>query len=146
MSLSKCKCWYLNNCFNFLKLTAPLWLLYKNSLLKLSVKPTSKPTWPPVWLVWNKLYDNCQVFFLFAKQANPNRPNRRSVVKWYFPHLVFPAFSRLASTTRRDLSATVATSDFTATPNRERRTIANPVPVRCRKTSEQKIYFLKLNF
>jgi hypothetical protein len=41
--------------------------------------------WPPVWLVWNQLDDNWQVLFLFAKQANPNRSNRRSVVQWYFP-------------------------------------------------------------
>jgi len=42
--------------------------------------------WPPVWLVWNQLYDNWQFLFLFAKQANPNRSNRRSMVQWYFPH------------------------------------------------------------
>ncbi len=41
--------------------------------------------WPPVWLVWNQLYDNWQFLFLFAKQANPNRSNRRSMVQWYFP-------------------------------------------------------------
>ena len=28
--------------------------------------------WPPVWLVWNQLYDNWQFLFLFAKQTNPN--------------------------------------------------------------------------
>ncbi len=41
--------------------------------------------WPPVWLFWNKLYDNWQFLFLFSKQANPNRSNRRSTVQWYFP-------------------------------------------------------------
>ncbi len=46
--------------------------------------------WPPVWLVWNQLYDNWQFLFLFAKQTNPNQSNRRSVVQWYFPPLVFP--------------------------------------------------------
>jgi hypothetical protein len=30
-------------------------------------------SWPPVWLVWNQLYDNWQFSFLFAKQTNPNR-------------------------------------------------------------------------
>jgi len=37
--------------------------------------------WPPVWLVWNQLYDNRQFLFLFSKQANPNQ----SIVQWYFP-------------------------------------------------------------
>ncbi len=47
--------------------------------------------WPPVWLVWNQLYDNWQFLFLFAKQTNPNQSNR-SIVQWYFfPPLVFPA-------------------------------------------------------
>ncbi len=38
--------------------------------------------WPPVWLVWNQLYDNRQFLFLFAKQTNPNQSNRRSMVQW----------------------------------------------------------------
>ncbi len=38
---------------------------------------------PPVWLVWNQLYDNWQFLFLFAKQTDPNRSNRRSTVQWY---------------------------------------------------------------
>jgi hypothetical protein len=46
--------------------------------------------WPPVWLVWNQLYDNWQFLFLFAKQTNPNQSNRRSMVQWYLPPLVFP--------------------------------------------------------
>ncbi len=37
--------------------------------------------WPPVWLVWNQLYDIWQFLFSFAKQANPNRS----------PPLAFPA-------------------------------------------------------
>jgi hypothetical protein len=41
--------------------------------------------WPPVWLVWNQLYDNWQLLFLFAKQTNPNQSNRRSMVQWYSP-------------------------------------------------------------
>ncbi len=41
--------------------------------------------WPPVWLVWNQLYDLWQFLFLFAKQANPNLSNRRPMVQWYFP-------------------------------------------------------------
>ncbi len=43
--------------------------------------------WPPVWLVWNQLYYNWQFLFLFAKQTNPNRSNRRSTVQWHFPLL-----------------------------------------------------------
>jgi hypothetical protein len=46
--------------------------------------------WPPVWLVWNQLYDNWQFLFLFAKQTNPKQSNRRSTVQWYFPPLVHP--------------------------------------------------------
>ncbi len=45
--------------------------------------------WPPVWLVWNLLYDYWQFLFLFAKQAYPNQSNRRSMVQWYFPLLYF---------------------------------------------------------
>jgi hypothetical protein len=41
--------------------------------------------WPPVWLVWNQLYDYWQFLFLFAKQTNPNQSNRRSMGQWYFP-------------------------------------------------------------
>ncbi len=44
---------------------------------------------PPVWLVWNQLYDNWQFLFLFAKQTNPNQSSRRSTVQWYFTLLVF---------------------------------------------------------
>ncbi len=40
--------------------------------------------WPPVWLVWNQLYDDGQFWFLLAKQTNPNQSNRRSMVQWYF--------------------------------------------------------------
>jgi hypothetical protein len=28
--------------------------------------------WPPVWLVWNELYDNWQFLFLFAKRHLPH--------------------------------------------------------------------------
>jgi hypothetical protein len=31
--------------------------------------------WPPVWLVWNQLYDYWQFLFLFSKQTNPNQSN-----------------------------------------------------------------------
>ncbi len=41
--------------------------------------------WPPVWLVWNQLYDHWQFLFLFSKQTNPNQSNRGSTVQWYFP-------------------------------------------------------------
>ncbi len=40
----------------------------------------SQYRWPPVWPVWNQLYDNWQFLFLFAKQTNPNQSNRRSTV------------------------------------------------------------------
>ncbi len=40
--------------------------------------------WPPVWLVWNQLYDNWQFLFLYAKQTNPNQSNRWSMVRWDF--------------------------------------------------------------
>ncbi len=40
--------------------------------------------WPPFWLAWNQLYDNWQFSFIFAKQTNPNRPNRRVTVQRYF--------------------------------------------------------------
>ncbi len=41
--------------------------------------------WPPVWLVWNQLFDNGRFLFLFAKRTDPNQQNRRSTVQWYFP-------------------------------------------------------------
>ncbi len=41
--------------------------------------------WPPVWLLWNQLYDNWHFLFLIVKQTNPNQSNRRSMVQWYFP-------------------------------------------------------------
>jgi hypothetical protein len=31
---------------------------------------------PPVWVVWNQLYDYWQFLFLFTKQTNPNQSNR----------------------------------------------------------------------
>jgi hypothetical protein len=40
--------------------------------------------WPPVWLVWNQLYDNWQLLFLFAKQTHPKQSNRRSTWQGYF--------------------------------------------------------------
>jgi hypothetical protein len=55
---------------------------YNQGILKVVV---SLYHWPPVWLIWNQLYDNCQFLFLFAKQTNPNQSNRRSMVQWFFP-------------------------------------------------------------
>ncbi len=46
--------------------------------------------WPPVWLVWNHLYDFWQFLFLFAKQTHSNQSNRRSTAQWYSPPLAFP--------------------------------------------------------
>ncbi len=46
--------------------------------------------WPPVWLVWNQLYDNWQFLFLFAKQ------NQYTLVKQEVngtPPLVFPGWA-----------------------------------------------------
>jgi hypothetical protein len=54
---------------------------------------------PPVWLVWNQMYENCQFLFLFEKQTSPNQSNRRSTVQWYFPPLVFPAWPHATDTT-----------------------------------------------
>jgi len=51
--------------------------------------------WPPVWLVWNQLHDYWQFLFLFAKQTNSNQSNRRSMVQWYLPPLVFPGLVNL---------------------------------------------------
>ncbi len=45
----------------------------------------SRYCWPPVWLVWNQLYNNWQFLFLFSKQTNPNRSNRRSTVQLNLP-------------------------------------------------------------
>jgi hypothetical protein len=59
---------------------------WKQGILKVEV---SLYHWPPVWLVWNQLYDNWQILFLFAKQTNPNQPNRRSMVQMVLPPLVF---------------------------------------------------------
>jgi hypothetical protein len=57
------------------------WLCLLQGILKGEV---SQYRWPPVWMVWNHLYDN-RHFFVFAKQTNPNQSNRRSMVQWYFP-------------------------------------------------------------
>ncbi len=37
--------------------------------------------WPPVWLVWNQLYDSWQFLFLFEKQNNPNQSDRGRFVE-----------------------------------------------------------------
>jgi hypothetical protein len=63
-------------------------LLLNQGILKGKV---SLYCWPPIWQVWNQLYDNWQILFLFAKLTNPKRSNRRLTVQWYFPPLVFPA-------------------------------------------------------
>ncbi len=47
--------------------------------------------WPPVWLVWNQLYDNWQFLFLFAK-ADWSKPVKQEVNGTVIlPPLVFPA-------------------------------------------------------
>ncbi len=56
--------------------------LFTQGILKGEV---SLYNWPPVWLIWNQLYDNWQFLFLFAKKTNPNQLNRRTMVQWYFP-------------------------------------------------------------
>ncbi len=40
--------------------------------------------WPPVWLVWNQLYDNGQFLFLFVKQTNPNQSNSGQCYKTFY--------------------------------------------------------------
>ena len=70
-----------------------IWLHSKQGILKGEVSLYSGP---PVWLVWNQLYDNWQFLFYFAKQTNPNLSNRRSAVQWYFPLLVFPGLAHFS--------------------------------------------------
>ncbi len=38
--------------------------------------------------VWNQLYDNWHFLFLFAKQTNPNKLNRRSTVLYYYSFII----------------------------------------------------------
>ncbi len=46
--------------------------------------------WPPVRLIWNQLYDNWQLLFLFAKQSN-SKPVKQEVNSTVIlPPLVFP--------------------------------------------------------
>ncbi len=56
--------------------------------------------WPPVWLVWNQLYDYWQflfLLFLFAIQTNPNQSKQEVNGTVILPPLVFhgPGFSGL---------------------------------------------------
>ncbi len=68
-------------------------IFFQNSHLSLSLNQNqgiqkgevSLYHWSPLRLIWNQLYDNWQLLFLFEKQANPNRSNRRWTVQWYFP-------------------------------------------------------------
>ncbi len=46
--------------------------------------------WPPVWLVWNQLYNNWQFLFLFAKQTNPKPVKHEVNITVILPPLVFP--------------------------------------------------------
>ncbi len=49
--------------------------------------------WPPVWLVWNRLYDNWQFLFLFAEKTKPVKQEVKSTV---IPSpLVFPGSAYL---------------------------------------------------
>ena len=49
--------------------------------------------WPPVWLVWNQLYDNWQLLFLSTKQTIP-KPVRQEVKgTMILAPLVFPALA-----------------------------------------------------
>ncbi len=80
--------------FNFFVSIYFLILSIANKYLRLQVDITGQGIlkeevslyhWPPVWLVWNQLYEYWQFLFLFAKLTNPNQSNRRSMVQWYFP-------------------------------------------------------------
>ncbi len=73
-------CWTTNQTKHG-RLVGPVSSLCNQGILKGEV---SLYCWPLVWLVCNHLYDNWQFLFLFAKQTNPNQPNRRSTVQWYF--------------------------------------------------------------
>jgi len=53
--------------------------------------------WPPVWLVWNQLYDNWQFLFLFAKQTNPKKVKQEVNSAVILPPLVFPGQTLLAT-------------------------------------------------
>ncbi len=46
--------------------------------------------WPPVWLVWNQLYDNWQFFVLFEKQTNPKPVKQKVNITVILPLLAFP--------------------------------------------------------
>jgi len=66
---------------------------FEQEILKGEVSPYY---WPPVWLVWNQLFENWNFLFLFAKQTNSNQSNRRSMVQWYFLFSI-PCFESLTS-------------------------------------------------
>ena len=67
-----------------LSLSVSLCVCYQRTLKE----EVSLYCWPPVWLILIQLYDSWQFSFLFAKQTNPNRSNRRSTVQRYFPFSV----------------------------------------------------------
>jgi hypothetical protein len=53
---------------HFGRLQRPVWWT-NQEILKGEI---SLYRWPPVWLVWNQLYDNWQYLCFFAKWTNPN--------------------------------------------------------------------------
>ena len=90
---------YVSFCFRFNKSLTNLTLLRQHHLQYINMSrgdrewqnqgilkgEVSLYHWPPVWLVWNQLYDIWWFLFLFVKQTTPNQFNRRSMVQWYFP-------------------------------------------------------------
>ncbi len=58
--------------------------------------------WPPVWLVWNQLYDNWQFLFLFAKQTNSKPVKQEVNGTVILPPLVFPGLSFEKELSRQD--------------------------------------------
>jgi hypothetical protein len=78
-----------NNALNFANVNNPIEMV-DNCMLVILKGEVSLYCWSPVWLVWNQLYDNWHILFLFAKQTNPlvkHEVNGRVI----FPALALPA-------------------------------------------------------
>jgi hypothetical protein len=96
--------------------------------------------WPPVWLVWNQLYDDWQFLFLFAKQANPNR---RSTVQWYFPLFYFLLKAKMEAETlfKTFLSSPIIKSQWFSRPRLQCLTNYPPTQACLIKPDNEKLGF-----
>ncbi len=74
--------------------------------------------WPPVWLVWNQLYDNWNFLLLFAKEVNG------AVI---LPPLVFPAESNALFPVWHHLRVQVWDEVRGPVPHRQRTEVWDPV-------------------